>query len=135
MKRFILPTLIACGCLVSVTMLWAADGGGETTLRSLGCHICHKPDRRSAGPALSEIANAYGGQQQGLVQYLKGETESLIDLGKRQVMERGRDDPLELTFSCISPVAGKHCGRCNKCAELQRAFRDIGLEDPTCYAP
>ena len=56
-------------------------------------------------------------------------------LNKRQVMERGRDCPLELTFSCISPVDGTHCGRCNKCAERQRAFRDIGLDDPTRYAP
>jgi 7-cyano-7-deazaguanine synthase len=56
------------------------------------------------------------------------------ELNKRQVMERGRGYPLELTFSCISPVAGEHCGRCNKCAERQHAFRDIGLEDPTCYA-
>jgi len=56
------------------------------------------------------------------------------ELNKRQVMERGRDDPLGLTFSCISPVGGEHCGRCNKCAERQRAFRDVGFEDPTRYA-
>lgn len=55
-------------------------------------------------------------------------------LNKRQVMQRGRGCPLELTFSCISPKDGFHCGRCNKCAERQRAFRGIGLEDPTRYA-
>ena len=32
-------------------------------------------------------------------------------------MALGRGLPLELTFSCIAPVAGQHCGRCNKCAE------------------
>jgi 7-cyano-7-deazaguanine synthase len=56
------------------------------------------------------------------------------DLNKQQVVERGRDYPLELTFSCISPMDDEHCGRCNKCAERQRSFRDAGLEDPTCYA-
>ena len=55
-------------------------------------------------------------------------------LSKRQVIERGRDLPLELTFSCIAPRDGVHCGRCNKCAERNRAFRLVGLEDPTKYA-
>ncbi len=35
-------------------------------------------------------------------------------LGKRQVMALGWGMPLERTFSCIAPVRGLHCGRCNK---------------------
>jgi 7-cyano-7-deazaguanine synthase len=54
-------------------------------------------------------------------------------LSKVEVMRRGRGLPLEWTFSCIRPVGGNHCGRCNKCAERQRAFRDAGLPDPTEY--
>jgi 7-cyano-7-deazaguanine synthase len=54
-------------------------------------------------------------------------------LGKTAVMQRGRDLPLELTFSCICPVAGRHCGRCNKCAERRRAFADAGMADATAY--
>jgi 7-cyano-7-deazaguanine synthase len=52
-------------------------------------------------------------------------------LYKQQVMELGRDFPLHLTFSCISPRDGRHCGRCNKCAERQEAFRLIGLGSAT----
>jgi 7-cyano-7-deazaguanine synthase len=55
-------------------------------------------------------------------------------LDKRQVMELGRDLPLELTFSCIAPVDGMHCGQCNKCAERIRAFAAAGLNDLTAYA-
>jgi len=55
-------------------------------------------------------------------------------LTKREVLQRGRGLPLELTFSCIAPVDGLHCGRCNKCAERNAAFGQIGLEDPTAYA-
>lgn len=55
-------------------------------------------------------------------------------LTKRQVMERGRGLPLAETFSCLSPRGGLHCGRCNKCAERQAAFRLIELADPTPYA-
>jgi 7-cyano-7-deazaguanine synthase len=55
-------------------------------------------------------------------------------LSKQQVMELGRGLPLELTFSCIAPSGGLHCGRCNKCAERTAAFRLVGVEDPTRYA-
>jgi 7-cyano-7-deazaguanine synthase len=54
-------------------------------------------------------------------------------LDKQQVMALGRDLPLELTFSCIAPARGLHCGACNKCAERQKAFRLINMVDPTQY--
>ena len=44
-------------------------------------------------------------------------------LEKRDVVQLGRGLPLELTFSCIVPSDGLPCGRCNKCAERQHAFR------------
>lgn len=53
---------------------------------------------------------------------------------KQQVMSLGHDLPLELTFSCIAPVMGQHCGRCNKCVERQRAFQLVDRDDPTDYA-
>jgi 7-cyano-7-deazaguanine synthase len=55
-------------------------------------------------------------------------------LSKRCVMQLGRDVPLELTFSCLAPVGGLHCGRCNKCAERAAAFRHLTAGDPTRYA-
>lgn len=53
---------------------------------------------------------------------------------KDEVLERGRHLALELTFSCIDPDKGMHCGRCNKCAERRRAFAASGLPDRTAYA-
>jgi 7-cyano-7-deazaguanine synthase len=55
-------------------------------------------------------------------------------MNKQQVMALGRGMPLELTFSCIAPVNHLHCGRCNKCAERQAAFRESGIQDKTVYA-
>jgi 7-cyano-7-deazaguanine synthase len=55
-------------------------------------------------------------------------------LTKAEVLKLGRDLALERTFSCIDPVAGQHCGRCNKCAERRKSFADAGMEDPTPYA-
>lgn len=56
------------------------------------------------------------------------------DLEKPDVMQLGRDVPLELTFSCIAPLRDLHCGYCNKCAERKNAFRSSGIEDRTVYA-
>ena len=54
-------------------------------------------------------------------------------LWKKDVLELGRGLPLELTFSCIIPNDGLHCGRCNKCAERRRAFASASMEDGTKY--
>jgi 7-cyano-7-deazaguanine synthase len=54
-------------------------------------------------------------------------------LAKAEVLSRGRGLPLHLTFSCIDPRDGRHCGRCNKCAERKKGFRDAGMSDPTPY--
>jgi 7-cyano-7-deazaguanine synthase len=53
---------------------------------------------------------------------------------KTEVMRLVPGLPLEWSFSCIRPVDHRHCGRCNKCAERQKAFRDAGLIDSTSYA-
>ncbi|WP_165245449.1 7-cyano-7-deazaguanine synthase [Paludisphaera soli] len=55
-------------------------------------------------------------------------------LHKADVIRRGEGLPLHLTFSCIRPVAGMHCGRCNKCAERRKGFRDAHALDRTRYA-
>jgi 7-cyano-7-deazaguanine synthase len=50
-------------------------------------------------------------------------------------MRWAADVPLELTFSCMQPQQGLHCGKCNKCAERRTAFRLVGRADLTNYAP
>jgi len=56
-------------------------------------------------------------------------------LSKEEVIHRGHrlGLPLHLSFSCIAPRRGLHCGQCNKCAERQGAFLDAGIEDRTRY--
>ena len=56
------------------------------------------------------------------------------ELDKAHVLELGRDLQLQHTISCIDPTAGVHCGRCNKCAERQRAFEEASIDDVTTYA-
>jgi 7-cyano-7-deazaguanine synthase len=77
--------------------------------------------------AFEAVVNQSSGSRLTIVRPLAG-------LTKCQVMQRGCGLPLELTFSCIAPVSGLHCGRCNKCAERQAAFRMVDWPDPTPYA-
>jgi 7-cyano-7-deazaguanine synthase len=55
-------------------------------------------------------------------------------LKKAEIMARGGQAPLQWSFSCINPCRGRHCGRCNKCAERHKGFLDAGLDDLTHYA-
>lgn len=60
--------------------------------------------------------------------------QPLAHLSKQEVLELGRTAPLAATFSCLAPVAGLHCGQCNKCGERRAALAAIGRVDPTTYA-
>jgi 7-cyano-7-deazaguanine synthase len=55
-------------------------------------------------------------------------------LSKSEVLLRGAGLPLHLTFSCLDPLDGRHCGACNKCDERRRGFAEAGRDDPTPYA-
>lgn len=66
----------------------AEQNEGGALFESLKCGLCHKPEKRTAGTSLKEIAEAYGGDQERMVVYLKGEAPALIDLGKAKIMER-----------------------------------------------
>lgn len=57
-----------------------------------------------------------------------------LHLSKSQLIAASPEVPFALTFSCIRPkLRYHHCGRCNKCAERKRAFRQAGAADPTRY--
>ena len=54
-------------------------------------------------------------------------------LTKADVLALGRDLALRHTLSCIDPQRGRHCGRCNKCAERRLAFSALEIDDVTEY--
>ena len=91
MWRLIRVVLTTCG-LVGLLMYGAAiraeDNGGGATFKSLRCGSCHKPDRKSVGPSLKDVGQSYAGQEERLVQYLKGEAEPTLGLGKAKLMRR-----------------------------------------------
>lgn len=58
----------------------------------------------------------------------------LVGRSKTELMQQGKRWPLELTFSCIHPHEGQHCGACNKCHERRQAFLLADVPDGTPYA-
>ena len=63
-----------------------------------------------------------------------------VEMEKEDVIKIGAElgVPLDLTLSCMNPVAGDalplHCGLCSKCRERRDAFAAAGVSDPSTYA-
>jgi len=58
----------------------------------------------------------------------------LIDLNKTQVIQQSDRETLALSFSCVHPSEGRHCGGCIKCGRRKASFQAAGIADPTDYA-
>lgn len=112
--------------LVKAAVWCQLHGIGELALAPLGT----SPFEDASAGFLADFQAALNHGGVGRIELLR----PFGEMTKRQVMELGRRLPLELTFSCISPASGLHCGRCNKCAERQAAFEDAELADGTRYA-
>jgi len=89
------------------------------------------------GNPFPDATDAFFADFSGLVQRgLEHQLEVITPFGglvKADVLELGRGLALEHTLSCIDPKGGRHCGRCNKCAERQHAFSASSIEDRTDY--
>lgn len=47
-------------------------------------------------------------------------------LNKKEVIELGKQYPLELTLSCVAPIDGEPCNKCLKCTLREEAFVSAG---------
>jgi 7-cyano-7-deazaguanine synthase len=113
--------------LLAKAAVYAADRGAEAVaLGSLKGNPF--PDATAAFfAAMEEAASQAMGRPMAVM-------TPLAHLDKAEVLRRAGPIPLDRTFSCIAPLDGLHCGRCNKCAERRRGFAQAGLADPTPYA-
>jgi 7-cyano-7-deazaguanine synthase len=106
----------------------------------LWCHL-HQVERLalgilSANPFPDATPGFFADFEQAVNRAVDGRVEinrPFAGRSKSEVMRLGEGLPLELTFSCIRPLAGRHCGRCNKCGERRRAFASVHRPDPTEY--
>lgn len=113
--------------LVVKAALWCQMHGiGQLALGLLGSN----PFGDATDQFFHALETALACNPEGGVQLIR----PFAGMDKRQVMELGRDLPLEFTFSCIDPQDERHCGQCNKCAERQAAFALTDQPDLTEYA-
>jgi 7-cyano-7-deazaguanine synthase len=113
--------------LLSLPSVWCALHGVHTI--ALGT---------LKGNPFPDATDAFFSQFSALVERAMGHALAVVTpfgaLVKADVVELGRGLALERTFSCIDPIDGRHCGRCNKCAERQQGFAAASIEDATHYA-
>jgi 7-cyano-7-deazaguanine synthase len=114
--------------LLSLPSVWCAvHGVGTIALGTLKGNPF--PD------ATDEFFTQFGALAERAMSHRIAVVTPFADHVKADVIELGRGLALEHTFSCIDPIDGYHCGRCNKCAERRRAFAALDIEDNTTYAP
>ena len=114
--------------LTKAVLLCLDEGIGRIALGPLNRNPF--PDSRPAFFRQMERSFALGIRWRGriLTPYLSMSKPAVIRKGAALRL------PLHLTFSCLQPRGRRHCGRCNKCAERQRAFKTAGVPDLTAYS-
>jgi cytochrome c len=59
---------------------------GKNLYNSSGCVACHQLDVKTVGPSVKEVAAAYADNRDGLIAFLKGEADPIIDPAQEAVM-------------------------------------------------
>ena len=62
------------------------DVTGKSNFSSNGCIACHQPKSKIVGPSLETIATAYKDNKEGLIAFLNGEGEAIVDLNQTAIM-------------------------------------------------
>ena len=74
--------------LIFVSAL-SANEQGEEIFKSKGCILCHKRGTSSGTiPSLPELAKAYKGKKEQLIQYFKGEAQPIVKPERAGTMKR-----------------------------------------------
>ena len=68
--------------------LSATADEGKDIFESLHCGICHKLDNGQVTPSLEAIAQAYKGNENQLISFLKGEAEPIVNPSKGAFMKK-----------------------------------------------
>jgi len=107
-------------------LLWCGQNGiPRLALGTLACN----PFPDATPEFFSQFATALATATGNFVEI----TTPFVEKSKAELLSLAGDLPLHLTFSCLAPHNGAHCGRCNKCAERHRALQSLAGGDPTTY--
>ena len=59
----------------------------EEFYTSSGCVACHQVDTKTVGPSIKDIAAAYTDNKEGLIRFMKGEGEAIVDPAQAVLMQ------------------------------------------------
>ena len=60
---------------------------GEEFYAKSGCIACHQIDAKTVGPSIKDIAAAYVGNKEGLISFMNGEGEAIVDPTQAAIMQ------------------------------------------------
>lgn len=60
---------------------------GNAVFTEKACTVCHASDSKTVGPSLMDISKAYGGNNEGMVAFLKEEADAIVDPAMFAVMQ------------------------------------------------
>ena len=83
----------------------SAGKDGKTIFLENGCTACHKPDVKSVGPALKDIAAKYNKDAGKLVKFLKGEADPIVDPAQFSVMKPNLKNTAKLPDADLKALA------------------------------
>jgi cytochrome c len=72
----------------STTEVQSPEALGKEIFEGKGnCIACHQVDQKIVGPSIQEIAKIYKDKNGNIVNFLKGESEAIVDLAQFPVMQ------------------------------------------------
>ncbi|TVM32824.1 cytochrome C552 [Oceanidesulfovibrio marinus] len=87
MKHFTM-FLGAVAMLFVFASMSTAGESGEAVFKKLACGSCHKMEKSSPiNPSVAEIAKAYSGKKEQMVEYLNGNSAPIVKPEKESIMK------------------------------------------------
>jgi cytochrome c551/c552 len=88
MKTYVYIMIVLAAVLLTTVQAGAEQGAA--IFKANGCMTCHKITTGGSkiNPSLPEIAQAYDGREDQLLNYLKGETKPIVKPQKAHTMQR-----------------------------------------------
>ena len=93
MKKLVVGVVVG----LSVMVLPSFASMGKQLFQSKGCTACHNPHLDTTGPALKRIAKTYRGNEEHLIQFLKGKAAPKVEPQKFTIMKPQLNDTKKLS--------------------------------------
>lgn len=93
MKKLLLSKVLMALLLATSVNAWnpmnaeSAIVDGSASFETNGCTMCHDENMEKMGPSLMTIRMSYGGDENALVSFFKGEAPARVYLAKAAIMQ------------------------------------------------